>query len=73
VVVHLNSFGEGESFNGRYIVPRTDIDIVPSVERQAAISKVKADVSKGSSVRQLNALEKQLVQYLEPESDAMHL
>ena len=47
VVVHLNSFGEGEAFNGRYIVPAADIDIVPSVEMQAAIGKVKADVSKG--------------------------
>ena len=68
VIVHLNSFGEGEAFNGKYIVPAADIDVVPSVEMQAAISKVKADVSKGTSVRQITPLEKQLVQYLEPEA-----
>ena len=68
VIVHLNSFGEGEAFNGKYIVPAGDIDVVPSVEMQAAISKVKADVSKGTSLRQLTTLEKQLVQYLEPEA-----
>jgi bacillolysin len=68
VIVHLNSFGEGAAFNGKYIVPAGDIDVVPSVEMQAAISKVKADVSKGTSLRQLTTLEEQLVQYLEPEA-----
>ncbi|HEX6227342.1 MAG TPA: M4 family metallopeptidase [Chryseolinea sp.] len=68
VVVHLNSFGEGEAFNGRYITPDNDIDIVPSVGRNAAVSRVKADVFKGKPARPLTALEKQLVQYHEPEA-----
>ena len=53
VIVHLNSFGEGVAFNGRYIVPAADIDLVPSVDMQGAIRKVKTDVSKGSPIRRI--------------------
>jgi bacillolysin len=68
VMVHLNSNGEGKAFNGKYINPSREIDVVPSVEMQAAIGKVKADVSTRTSLRPLTALEKQLVQYEEAEA-----
>ncbi|HZB14214.1 MAG TPA: M4 family metallopeptidase [Chryseolinea sp.] len=68
VMVHLNSFGEGQAFNGRYITPLHDIDVVPSVAMQTVIDRVRADVSKGNSIRHLTAFEKTLVQYDEPEA-----
>ena len=67
VMVHLNSFGEGEAFNGRYILPTQTIDVKPSIDLQAVITKVKTEIFKGGPVRSLTAAEKQLVEFAEPE------
>ncbi len=67
VVVHLNSFGQGKAFNGRYILPTIDINVVPSFGMDAAIRKVKGDASTASA-RALTTLEKELVQYGDPEA-----
>ena len=68
VIVHLNTYGEGEAFNGKYITPAQEIDVVPSFDVQSAIRRVKTDVSRGTILRPLTRLEKQLIQYEEPEA-----
>lgn len=68
VIVHLNAYGEGEAFNGRYIDVSKEIDVVPSVDIQSAIQRVRADVSRRTPVRPLTLLERQIIQYAEPEA-----
>jgi bacillolysin len=67
VIVHLNSFGEGVAFNGKYVIPEYEIDVVPSVEKETAIAKIKADAFKHTSAR-LTDFERHLVEYAEPEA-----
>lgn len=67
VIVHLDATGQGEAFNGKYILPAKEIDVKAALAHDAAITKVKADVTR-SAHRALTALEKQLVQYAEPEA-----
>lgn len=68
VVVHLNSFGEGETFNGRYITPEKDIDVIPSVSKEVAVSNAKASISRGAPIRPLTFLERKYIQHEEPMS-----
>jgi Zn-dependent metalloprotease len=67
VIVHLNAYGEGEAFNGKYILPEEEINIVPALGPDAAVGKVKGDAT-SSAARALTAVEKKLVQYGEPEA-----
>ena len=68
VIVHLNEFGEGESFNGIYYKIAETIDPVPAISEQSAIQKVSAHLGKGTALRPLSILEKTLVQYEQPKA-----
>ena len=67
IIVHLNASGQGKTFNGRYIAPETDINVVPSFGAEVAIAKIKGDAVR-TSLRALTKLEKDLVQYGDPEA-----
>jgi Zn-dependent metalloprotease len=67
VIVHLDGSGQGRTFNGRYIMPEDDINVVPAFGSEGAIGKVRGDASQ-TSLRALTKLEKELVQYGEPEA-----
>ncbi len=66
VVVHMNEFGMGESFNGNYYNIVQDIDPVPAISGQLAINKVGAHLGKFKPLRPLTIQERQLVQHEEP-------
>ena len=68
VIVHLNEFGEGESFNGTYYKITENIDPVPGISAQLAVQKVSAHLGRGTALRPLSVLEKQLVQYEQPKA-----
>jgi bacillolysin len=68
VVVHLNEFNEGEAFNGNYVKLADDIDPVPMVSKQSAVDRVSSHLKPRSSNRELSPMEKNLVQFAEPEA-----
>lgn len=68
VIVHLNEFGEGESFNGKYVKIDDQLDYRPSLSDNAAIQKVSADLSRNMARHALTEKEKQLVQYADPKA-----
>jgi bacillolysin len=67
VLLHLNSAGQGEAFNGKYFLPEQDVDVVPAIDLLAVVKKVKTDASQ-TRARPLTPLERQIVQYEEPEA-----
>ena len=67
VIVHLNAAGQGEAFNGKYILPAKEINVVPALGPDIAIRKVKGDATRFTS-RGLTTLENTLVQYGEPQA-----
>lgn len=67
VMVHLNEFGEGESFNGRYVQLRQNPDMVPSLTPQTAAARAQAHAGSDEKKRALTAMEKRLVQFEEPQ------
>lgn len=70
VIVHLNEFAEGETFNGRYAdLSGVVIDVAPTLSAQAATEYVRSDFSRGSTAHQLRDWEKKLVQFAEPVSE----
>ncbi len=66
VAVHLNASGEGEAFNGKYLNLSNDLNITPSISDHSAINRVRTDLTKVSSLRELTSLEKKLVEHAEP-------
>lgn len=68
VIVHLNAYGEGESFNGQYTSLSQELDVTPSLTPEAAVDRVKGHVygSNAGRERVLTEMEKQLVQFAEP-------
>ncbi len=68
VIVHLNSFGEGEAFNGSYHLIREELDIHPVVTEQFAVQKAAADLSRERIVRPMSPAQKKLVQYDQPKA-----
>ena len=68
VIVHLNSLGEGESFNGKYVLIKNEINITPSIQITTAIEHVRTDIKKGSPSRPLTFLERRYVQHADPVS-----
>jgi len=68
VIVHLNEFGQGESFNGSYYRVVEKINPVPVVSEKSAIEKVRGHLGKGVESRPLSNLEKRLVQHEQPKA-----
>ncbi len=68
IMVHLNSYGEGMAFNGKYVTPAEEIDVVPSIDSQTAINKAKIDIFKSGPIRSLTSFEKRLIEFAEPEA-----
>jgi Zn-dependent metalloprotease len=68
VIVHLNEFGQGESFNGTYYRIVEKIDPNPTISERNAIDRVDAHLGKGVGLRPLNNLEKKLVQHEQPKA-----
>lgn len=69
IVVHLNSRGEGEALNGKYVMIEKDINVIPAVSEDMAIAKVKTDISRGTPTRPLTSLERKYVQHADPLTD----
>jgi Zn-dependent metalloprotease len=68
VVIHLNSNGDGESFNGTYYNIEENIDTAPSVAEQSAVQIVTASLMGKTSLHTLTPMERKLVQYEQPQS-----
>ena len=66
VVVHLNSRGEGESFNGAYYDIQQDISTTPGISMSSALQIVREKLSVNSAPRSLTDMERKLVQYGQP-------
>jgi bacillolysin len=66
VIVHLNTFGEGEAFNGHYHKITENIETRPAITEQFAVDRVKSHLSKGTALRPLSAFEEKLVQHAQP-------
>lgn len=45
VIVHLNAFGEGEAFNGKYAVIKEKIETTPKISGDQAIRKAKLEIA----------------------------
>jgi Zn-dependent metalloprotease len=69
VIVHVNRFGQGESFNGKYLKIENTLSTTPSLEAKAANAIVKQHIGKSSSIHELSALERQFVQHAEPDTE----
>jgi bacillolysin len=68
VIVHLNEFGEGESFNGRYTRLARELDVVPSLTPQAAAERAMAHAGGGAArARSLTDMERKFIQFEEPQ------
>jgi bacillolysin len=68
VIVHLNEFGEGESFNGQYAQLDGELDVVPSLSPEAAAARVMAHAGGGTArVRALTPMERKLIQFEAPQ------
>lgn len=68
VIVHLNAFGEGESFNGKYRKINENIEPRPAISEQAAIQKVTSHLENGGVFGSLTTFEKKLVQHEQPKA-----
>ena len=68
VIVHLNEFGEGESFNGKYFKIGDDLDPKPAIAEQMAIQRVTGHLRNGLARHALTDRQKQFVQYAEPKA-----
>lgn len=68
VIVHLNEFGEGVAFNGKYLKLNENFDVNASITSQAALERVKSDAAVKFRTHGLNENEKHFVQYDEPQS-----
>jgi bacillolysin len=66
IVIHLNEYGEGEVFNGRYAVIGEEIKTAPSVSATQAVNVVQRSITKGTPLRPLTPLEKKLIQHEQP-------
>lgn len=71
VLVHLNTSGIGETFNGNYHLIGNDIDTVPSLHWKKALEIIVSDLSGKTTYRTLNADEKRLLDYSAPEVDTV--
>jgi hypothetical protein len=60
-LIHLNAKGEGELFNGNFSILNEEIDIVPSINRDTALSFVLSDLSKKTKLIKLNDFELKLI------------
>ncbi len=68
VIVHLNAFGESESFNGTYYKIVENINPIPAFSEQLAVEKVRTHLRKGTVLRPLTIFEKRLVQHEQPKA-----
>lgn len=66
VIVHLNAQGQGEVFNGRYLVFKDAVETTPGISASQAVNTAKQNITKGKTWRPLSQLEKTLVQHEEP-------
>ncbi|RAW00614.1 M4 family metallopeptidase [Pseudochryseolinea flava] len=66
IIVHVNRFGQGEGFNGKYLQIRDDLSTTPSFDKRAAETIVKHHLNKDTHT--FSSLEAQLVQYATPET-----
>lgn len=68
IIIHLNAYGEGEVFNGRYAVIKEEIKTSPSVSADQAVTVVQRNITRGTPLRPLTALEKTLIQHEQPQT-----
>ena len=66
VMVHMNEYGIGESFNGNYYNFNENIDPIPAISEQLAVDKVGAHLGGDKPLSPLTSQERQLVQHEEP-------
>ena len=71
VIVHLNSSGQGESFNGNYHKINKNINTTPKIDKKLALNAVFEDVSKNTILRDLNEAERTLLKYAGPLFDTV--
>jgi Zn-dependent metalloprotease len=68
IIVHLNRSGEGEAFNGSYLLINDDISVNPALSMQSAVQRVTGDIQRRSGIRILSAMSRRLVEYAEPKA-----
>jgi Zn-dependent metalloprotease len=66
VIVHLNEFGQGESFNGTYYRISEEVNTLPGISEKTAVEKVSSHLGRTTTLRPLNNLERKLVQHEQP-------
>lgn len=65
-IIHLNSEGLAEIFNGRYKVVNSDISIVPVISGSSAVDNAITDLKAKNKFKELSETEKKLLDYTSP-------
>lgn len=66
VIVHLDAFGEGETFNGKYAIIKDKIETTPKISSAHAIGRAKLEMTGRGGEHHLSTEEKKFLQYEEP-------
>lgn len=68
VIVHVNRFGQGEGFNGKYLQIENSLSTKPALQQSTAADIMKRHLGKAVE-HTLTGLELQLVQHATPQSE----